>query len=373
MKPRHDIYATVTAQLVAAIESGAGEWRMPWHHSGAPVMRPTSVAGRRYSGINRLVLWATADACGYASGIWATYQQWRANGGQVRKGAIGTHVILWKKVERGDAAAEAGGQGDSRAASSRAASSSSTAIRSMAPRTRWKGVAPVSTSVADALAFLEGLGIPVEYGLHDAYYRPDIDKVFMPERTAFDHDLDLVSTLAHEVTHASGHVDRLARETLRDYHKERSVRARGTGRRTGRQLPDGRSGARLHAAARPCCLSRQLAGCLAPRSQGDLQRRRASAGRRRLDPRGAQGGGGAFAAGCMRRAMAIASIWPDSAQAACRTMSGISPADWYPTYLDLVAAIRTHMRRDMRSLGPIHRWRGLRIACCCAIPMPTSA
>jgi antirestriction protein ArdC len=77
MKPRHDIYATVTAQLVAAIESGAGEWRMPWHHSGAPVMRPTSVAGRRYSGINRLVLWATADACGYASGIWATYQQWR--------------------------------------------------------------------------------------------------------------------------------------------------------------------------------------------------------------------------------------------------------------------------------------------------------
>ena len=47
MKPRHDIYATVTAQLVAAIESGAGEWRMPWHHSGAPVMRPTSVAGRR--------------------------------------------------------------------------------------------------------------------------------------------------------------------------------------------------------------------------------------------------------------------------------------------------------------------------------------
>jgi antirestriction protein ArdC len=63
-----------------------------------------------------------------------------------------------------------------------------------------KEVAPISTSVADALTFLEGLGVPVEYGLHDAYYRPDIDKVFMPERTAFDHDLDLVSTLAHEVT-----------------------------------------------------------------------------------------------------------------------------------------------------------------------------
>jgi len=227
MKPRHDIYATVTAQLVAAIESGAGEWRMPWHHSGAPVMRPTSVAGRRYSGINRLVLWATADGCGYASGIWATYQQWRAHGGQVRKGEIGTHVILWKKVERDDAAAEAGGEGDSRA---RFFARSFVVFNrdqvDGAEEAAEKEVAPISTSVADALTFLEGLGVPVEYGLHDAHYRPDIDKVFMPERMAFDHDLDLVSTLAHEVTHASGHVDRLARETLRDYHKERSIRAR---------------------------------------------------------------------------------------------------------------------------------------------------
>ncbi|MBN9146590.1 MULTISPECIES: ArdC family protein [unclassified Novosphingobium] len=227
MKPRHDIYATVTAQLVAAIETGAGEWRMPWHHSGAPVMRPTSVAGRRYSGINRLVLWATADACGYASGIWATYQQWRAHGGQVRKGEIGTHVILWKKVERGDAPVEANGDGDSRA---RFFARSFVVFNrdqvDGAEDAAEKEIAPISTSVADALAFLEGLGVPIEYGLHDAYYRPDIDKVFMPERTAFDHDLDLVSTLAHEVTHASGHVDRLARETLRDYHKERSIRAR---------------------------------------------------------------------------------------------------------------------------------------------------
>lgn len=60
----------------------------------------------------------------------------------------------------------------------------------------------------------------------------------------------------------------------------------------------------------------------------------------------------------MTCAMAIASIWPDGAQAACRTMSGISPADWYLTYLDLVAAIRIEMREDMRSFDPIHRWRG---------------
>ena len=28
---RADVYARITAQIVAAIEAGAGEYRMPWH------------------------------------------------------------------------------------------------------------------------------------------------------------------------------------------------------------------------------------------------------------------------------------------------------------------------------------------------------
>src|SRR3546814_514064 len=100
MKLRHDIYSSITAQLVAAIEAGAGEWRMPWHHRGAPVMRPRSAAGRAYSGINRLVLWASAEARGFESGTWATFQQWKSLDARVRKGETGTHVILWKRQER---------------------------------------------------------------------------------------------------------------------------------------------------------------------------------------------------------------------------------------------------------------------------------
>jgi antirestriction protein ArdC len=228
MKPRHDIYTTVTAQLIAAIEAGAGSWRMPWHHAGTPVMRPTSVAGRRYSGINRLVLWATADACGYASGTWATYQQWRAGGAQVRKGEVGTHVILWKKIERADAEpVAAGDDGENRARFfARGFVVFNRDQVDGAGDCAETEVAPISTSIIEALKFFDPLGVPVEYGLYDAHYRPDLDKIFMPERDAFDSDLDLVSTLAHEASHATGHVNRLARESLRDYHKERSIRAR---------------------------------------------------------------------------------------------------------------------------------------------------
>lgn len=229
MTQRHDIYTTVTTQLIAAIEAGAADWRMPWHHSGTPGMRPTSVAGRRYTGINRLVLWATADALGYSSGTWATFQQWKAAGAQVRKGQTGTHVILWKKIEREDGQLS---EGDSAEAQGRARFFARAfcvfnrdQVDGIDPG-QVNEVAPIDTSIASALGFLEGVGVPVEYGLHDAHYRPDIDKVFMSERSAFGSDLDLVSSLAHEIAHSTGHATRLARETLKDYHKDRATRGR---------------------------------------------------------------------------------------------------------------------------------------------------
>lgn len=230
MTQRHDIYATVTGHIAGAIEAGAGAWRMPWHHSGAPIMRPTSAAGRRYTGINRLVLWAAAEAHGYASGVWATYKQWKEGGAQVRKGEAGTHVVLWKKIDRQDdtASAAGGDGGDERRASFYARSFVvfSRAQVDGAPEEAPTEERPMEERVAAALGFFANLGIPVEYGLHDAHYRPDLDKIFMPDRHAFRSDVDLVSTLGHEITHATGAAHRLDRETLRDYHKGQAIRAR---------------------------------------------------------------------------------------------------------------------------------------------------
>ena len=58
---RADVYTRVTAEIIAAIEHGAGEWHAPWFHNGASAARPTNVAsGRRYRGINTVALWAAA-------------------------------------------------------------------------------------------------------------------------------------------------------------------------------------------------------------------------------------------------------------------------------------------------------------------------
>lgn len=227
MKPRHDIYQTITAELAAAIDAGAGNWRMPWHHDGGTVMRPMSAVGRAYTGINRLVLWASAEARGFQSGTWATYRQWSDVGAQVRRGETGTHVILWKKQER-DEPASADGDGEDRGARffARSFVVFNQSQVDGAPERAQASARPIGETAASARLFLESVGVPVHYGPWDAYYRPDQDRVYMPEREAFDSDDAFISTLGHEIVHSTGSAQRLARETLRDYFNDRSIRAR---------------------------------------------------------------------------------------------------------------------------------------------------
>src|SRR6201984_3870355 len=94
---KRDVYASVTAQIVTAIENGVGNWRMPWHTSGKFAFSPINVTSKKpYRGINTLCLWAAAQAKGYERGEWATYQQWQEKGGQVRKGEKATTVGFLK-------------------------------------------------------------------------------------------------------------------------------------------------------------------------------------------------------------------------------------------------------------------------------------
>ena len=67
---RADIYQRITDRIAAAIEAGAGEWRMPWHpgaDGAAPVLPINAATGKPYRGVNTIVLWATAQAEGYPS------------------------------------------------------------------------------------------------------------------------------------------------------------------------------------------------------------------------------------------------------------------------------------------------------------------
>jgi len=59
--------------------------------------------GRAYSGVNVLLLWATAAERGYPSAGWLTFKQALDAGGHVRKGEKGTRVIFVSTFEKTDA------------------------------------------------------------------------------------------------------------------------------------------------------------------------------------------------------------------------------------------------------------------------------
>ena len=97
---RLNVYDAVTAQIVAAIEAGAGICTMPWHAGIVPMTMPINAATEMpYHGVNIISLWAQAATRRYITGYWASYHQWRKLGAQVRGGERGSLIIFYKKLE----------------------------------------------------------------------------------------------------------------------------------------------------------------------------------------------------------------------------------------------------------------------------------
>ena len=82
------LHDTVTDRIIRELEQGCFPWVQPWASSGmTPLGLPLNAAtGRRYSGINILLLWFAAIEQGRPSQRWLTYRQALTLGGNVRKG-----------------------------------------------------------------------------------------------------------------------------------------------------------------------------------------------------------------------------------------------------------------------------------------------
>lgn len=81
---RANLYDEITDRIIAELEAG----RLPWGTSGvaAPLALPKNAAtGRRYSGINVLILWGAVVERGYAGQSWLTFRQALALGGSARR------------------------------------------------------------------------------------------------------------------------------------------------------------------------------------------------------------------------------------------------------------------------------------------------
>jgi antirestriction protein ArdC len=198
---KRDVYQTVTAQIIHAIEQGTGTWRMPWHTSGRFAFSPINVASKKpYRGINTVCLWAAAQAKGYESGEWATYTQWQERGAQVRKGEKSTLVVFWKFANGTRETDD-----DTPAAGSRLLFTRGYSVFNAAQVDGYNPPAdagmPMVERIEEADSFFKSVGADVRHGGNQAFYAPLSDHIQMPPFQAFREDTGYYSTLAHEHTH----------------------------------------------------------------------------------------------------------------------------------------------------------------------------
>jgi N-terminal domain of anti-restriction factor ArdC len=95
---KRDLYAEVSARIVAELETGAAPWIKPWSATPGANTPCNAVTNRPDSGCNVVLLWM-AQAAGYKTPRFLTFKQALEAGGRVRKGERGTKVYFVKQLE----------------------------------------------------------------------------------------------------------------------------------------------------------------------------------------------------------------------------------------------------------------------------------
>ncbi len=221
MKTRFDVHQEITNRIVAAIEAGAGEFKLPWHRAASTRSPINATTGRAYRGVNILSLWITTQALGYESHEWASFKQWQERGANVRKGEKGTPIVFYKNlhVESSDVDASEDAEGGRTIPFARASWVFNAAqVDGHVAQAPALPERPLFERIASVDRVIEATGAQIEYGGSRACYNRLTDRISIPDERAFfgtetsTAQEAFYSTILHELAHHSGSESRLNRE-----------------------------------------------------------------------------------------------------------------------------------------------------------------
>jgi antirestriction protein ArdC len=227
---KRDLYAEVSARIIAELGKGAAPWVKPWSATPGANIPCNAVSNRPYSGCNVVLLWM-AQAAGYRTPRFLTFKQALELGGNVRKGERGTKIYFVKQLQVRDQGAD---------------DTSSTRLIPMMREytvfnvdqcdglpesvTAGKPMRARNPDTRDELAdaFLQSTGADIREGHGEAYYVPSRDFISVPAFAGFKGADRFYHVAFHELTHWTGHKSRLDRDLknrfgCRDYAAEELV------------------------------------------------------------------------------------------------------------------------------------------------------
>ncbi len=225
MSKTDDLFAQITNQFVEAIETGNhGKWEKTWTQvlsAQGEAFNP-SKGHKGYHGLNDLVLMLITAVEGYPTNVWATYKQWEVLGGQVQKGQSGTVLVKWGVTYRCDTCNSKGRtpcqKKDHEISKSMWASPFT--VFNLAQQEGFDLEIPdlgdEPTRLGKVEEFIGGTGAEFRHAASNkAFFDRGRDQITLPLREQFDTTQAYYGTALHELTHWSGHKDRLDRKVGR--------------------------------------------------------------------------------------------------------------------------------------------------------------
>jgi len=203
---KRDVYQEVTNRIIAALETGTAPWLRPWRdtNAGGELEPYNAATGRPYNGINLLVLGTRP----FADLGWMTFKQALELGGNVKRGEKGTLIVFWKfdRVRNEET-------GETRTVPfARGYTVFNVEQCENIDVSKLKRPTPPAAGAGDMNALAARVGAIVRHGGNRAFYTTRGDFVQMPSADAFKSADHYQATLAHELTHWSGHENRCKRE-----------------------------------------------------------------------------------------------------------------------------------------------------------------
>lgn len=227
---KKDLYKEITDKIIAQLEKGVVPWHKPWiaSRSGKEIISHST--GKGYSFLNTMLI--------SRPGEYATFNQIKAEGGSVKKGAKSEQIYFWKMLQ----VTEKDKNGNEE--------------KKQVPFLQYynvfnlddcEGIEPkylkpvedkpkigegnkrINKAEAVAKAYIKREKISFKEKDEDcAFFRPSTDYVQVPLFECFEKANEYYATLFHELTHSTGVEKRLKRDMKghfgnKDYSKEELV------------------------------------------------------------------------------------------------------------------------------------------------------
>lgn len=216
-----EIYQQVTDRMVELLKTH----RVPWHAYAPEQLGAQNMSGRRYRGVNSLMLHPVI--AGYDDPRWATFRQVKAAGGSVKKGEKASTAIFWKwlqKTERDDAG-QLVGRRIPLLRKFAVFNIEQTTLELETITVREREHTPEQTAESIASAFYAAGGPWIEHSRASlATYNPKLDRVHMPTPEICTSAGAYYSALFHELGHSTGHERRLNRDGITKHAPRGSAR-----------------------------------------------------------------------------------------------------------------------------------------------------